>query len=123
VSDHDLVAVYALDALDDDERAAFEQHLADCATCRAELAELRVVTEELAVELSEAPPARLRADVLAQVARTPQESDAGSASEPERDRVVVNLADRRRRPALWVAVAVGVAAAAIIAVLGAQLST
>ena len=31
---HSLSGAYALDALDDDERADFEEHLARCATCR-----------------------------------------------------------------------------------------
>jgi len=30
---HALVGLYVVDALDDDERATFEAHLADCATC------------------------------------------------------------------------------------------
>ena len=36
---HDLTAGYALDALDPDERARYEEHLASCETCRAELQE------------------------------------------------------------------------------------
>ncbi len=38
---HDLVAPYALDALDDHERAAFERHLDECADCRAQLGSCR----------------------------------------------------------------------------------
>jgi hypothetical protein len=53
------------------------------------------------------------------VARTPQETTSRRRRRPT---VVVNLADRRRQPA-WVAVAVGVAAAAVIGVLGTQLSS
>jgi anti-sigma-K factor RskA len=34
---HDLTAAYALDALDADERDAFETHLRDCEECRAQL--------------------------------------------------------------------------------------
>ena len=37
---HDLSAAYALDALDDDERRAFEEHLAGCERCREEVAAL-----------------------------------------------------------------------------------
>ncbi len=37
---HEQVAAYALDALDDDERRAYEAHLAGCEQCRAELAGL-----------------------------------------------------------------------------------
>ena len=35
---HDLSAAYALDALDDDERRAYEDHLAGCERCREEVA-------------------------------------------------------------------------------------
>jgi anti-sigma-K factor RskA len=38
---HDLVALYALDALDAEERDSFERHLQDCAECEASLAENR----------------------------------------------------------------------------------
>ena len=34
---HDLAAPYALDALDDDDRRAFEAHLRECEQCRTEL--------------------------------------------------------------------------------------
>ena len=34
---HDLTAGYALDALDPDERARYEEHLASCERCRDEL--------------------------------------------------------------------------------------
>jgi anti-sigma-K factor RskA len=37
---HELLAAYALDALDADERRAFEEHLAGCEPCRADLAQL-----------------------------------------------------------------------------------
>ena len=37
---HELTAGYALDALDDDERRAYEAHLASCEPCRDELAGL-----------------------------------------------------------------------------------
>jgi anti-sigma-K factor RskA len=38
---HDLVAAYALDALDEDERERFDQHLAGCEECTEQLAALR----------------------------------------------------------------------------------
>ena len=38
---HKLTGAYAMDALDELERARFEQHLATCEDCRAEVAELR----------------------------------------------------------------------------------
>lgn len=61
---HALSGAYAVDALDDLERARFEEHLAACAECRAEVASLQDATLLLS-ELSEtAPPAALRAKIL-----------------------------------------------------------
>ena len=45
---HDLLAAYALDALDDDERERFERHLADCEECSEQLALLREPVAALA---------------------------------------------------------------------------
>ena len=45
---HELTAAYALDALDDDERAAYETHLRQCDDCRAELASLEDTVGALA---------------------------------------------------------------------------
>jgi anti-sigma-K factor RskA len=45
---HDLLAAYALDALDDDERERFERHLADCEECTDQLAMLREPVAALA---------------------------------------------------------------------------
>ena len=65
---HALSGAYALDALDDIERAGFERHLAICETCREEVASL----QEAAAVLSEAyemtPPAVLRERVMAEIA-------------------------------------------------------
>jgi anti-sigma-K factor RskA len=62
---HDLTAAYALDALDDDEVEAYERHLSQCETCRAELAELNESAAALAFgAVAPAPPARLRAAIL-----------------------------------------------------------
>jgi anti-sigma factor RsiW len=63
---HDAAAAYALDALDPAEHEEFEIHLATCADCRAEVAELREITSDLVLS-SDAPPPPpdLRASVLA----------------------------------------------------------
>ena len=60
---HELSGAYAVDALDDVERARFERHLADCSACRDEVESLSVAAAELSVTES-APPASLRASVL-----------------------------------------------------------
>ncbi len=69
---HALVGAYALDAVDDLERAAFDRHLAGCETCRAELDELRETAARLADTSWSVPPPRLRAEVLAAAGRTRQ---------------------------------------------------
>jgi anti-sigma-K factor RskA len=61
---HDLVAPYALDALDDDERERFERHLADCDQCRTQLAELQGAAAALAYAESREPPPELRERIL-----------------------------------------------------------
>lgn len=71
---HDLVAAYAVDALDGDERTQFQAHLEGCATCQAELTMLQPAVEELAGAVATPPPDRLRMSVLDAVAGTPQES-------------------------------------------------
>ncbi len=62
---HALVGAYAVDAVDDIERAAFERHLADCQACRLELASLHEAAATLATVEHVEPPARMREQVLA----------------------------------------------------------
>lgn len=64
---HALSGAYAVDALDDIERAAFERHLASCAECRAEVASLRETAVLLASIEETEPPPGLRARVLAEI--------------------------------------------------------
>lgn len=61
---HDLVAPYALNALDDQERAQFERHLAGCEDCQAQLAELQEAAAALAFAESREPPPELRERIL-----------------------------------------------------------
>lgn len=61
---HDLVAPYALDALDEDEREQFERHLAECEQCRTQLAELQGAAAALAYAESRDPPPELRQRIL-----------------------------------------------------------
>jgi anti-sigma-K factor RskA len=62
---HALSGAYAVDALDDIERAAFERHLAGCPDCRAEVAELREAAGMIAETTTATPPPELRDKVLA----------------------------------------------------------
>jgi anti-sigma-K factor RskA len=61
---HSLVGAYAVDAVDDAERARFEEHLATCAECRAEVESLRGAAAHLAASADTAPPASLKASLL-----------------------------------------------------------
>ncbi len=80
---HSLTGPYVLDALPGDERAAFEAHLADCAACRAEVAELTSAAARLGDAVAEPPPSRLKANVMSAVANTrqlpPRTEPAGAA--------------------------------------------
>src|SRR4249919_307967 len=64
---HSMVAPYALDALDDDERREFEGHLALCEPCREQLAGLREAAVSLAYGASgPQPPPELKDRILTQ---------------------------------------------------------
>ncbi len=66
---HHLSGAYAVDALDDDERTSFEQHLAVCADCRAEVAELSAAAHSLGSLTEATPSPALRASVLSGITR------------------------------------------------------
>jgi anti-sigma factor RsiW len=62
---HELTAAYALDALDDGERDAYEEHLAMCARCRDELGTLSEAAGSLAYGVhAPSPPPSLRGRIL-----------------------------------------------------------
>jgi len=66
---HDLTPAYALHALDEEERARYEEHLPRCERCRDELAVLTESAAALAWAVeAPPPPARLRARLLETVA-------------------------------------------------------
>ena len=52
---HGLSGAYAVDALDDVERAEFERHLAQCPECQAEVESLRAAAVELDPRDRDAP--------------------------------------------------------------------
>ena len=63
---HELSALYALDVLSDEERTRFEDHLAECERCRAELNGLRDAASSLAFAVEgPQPPVALRDRILA----------------------------------------------------------
>ncbi|HEY0165818.1 MAG TPA: anti-sigma factor [Jatrophihabitans sp.] len=104
-----LVGAYALDALDDDERAVFERHLQTCAECAEEVRGLRNAAAELSHLSEVSPPPQLRAAVLGAVAQSrplPPLVDSARA-----DNVVPLRRDRGK--SLWQGLAAACALAAI----------
>src|SRR5919201_5471321 len=64
---HDMLAPYALDALEEDERRTFERHLEECSECRDELPALADAAAALALAVDPAdPPPELRGRILAE---------------------------------------------------------
>lgn len=107
---HALSGAYAVHALDDLERAAFERHLAGCAACGDEVHGLREASSFLSGASEVPAPARLRARVLADVAVT-----RPLAPLTRHARVSSLGAHRARRRPLALLVA---AAAAVVAIGG-----
>jgi anti-sigma-K factor RskA len=86
----DTAGTYVLGALPDDEKDAFEAHLASCPACRAEAEELSVAVEALPVSApAMKPPPALKARIMAEVER--EAALLASASEPRAEQ-----APRRR---------------------------
>ena len=109
---HELTAGYALDALEPEERQAYEAHLEGCEQCRDELASFWQTTEALAVAASgPAPSGELRERILAEAR--------------EERRVVVPLESRRRRaaPVLGAVAAVAAVVALALGLWAAALSS
>ncbi|MFJ6699574.1 anti-sigma factor domain-containing protein [Streptomyces sp. NPDC091272] len=70
---HTLTGAYTLHALPDDERIAFERHLADCPSCAQEVSELASTAARLGRAMTETPPDRMKADVLRRITTERQE--------------------------------------------------
>jgi anti-sigma-K factor RskA len=99
---HELTAGYALDALDSDERRAYEEHLEGCERCQAELASFWEVTAAMALATSGPEPSvELRQRIIDQ-------------ARAERQNVIPLR--RRLRPVQTRVLAVAAAAAAIVAI-------
>lgn len=109
---HHLAAAYALDAVDERERAAFEAHYPSCEVCHADVLDFRATLTELAAGSAAAPPPALRDRVLAEIAQTRQLSPLLPAA-------VTELAERRRRRQRTIGGLLAVAAVAVAFVAGA----
>jgi anti-sigma-K factor RskA len=106
---HHLGAAYALDALDERERTAYEAHFGTCDICRTDVREYRAAAAELASLTATPPPPDVKARVMSEIATTRQLSPLPPS--------VVRLADRRPNRVMTVVLAV--AAAALFFVAGA----
>ncbi|MFE4579680.1 anti-sigma factor [Streptomyces chartreusis] len=105
---HWMTGAYALHALSDDEREAFERHLPACEPCEREATELRATAARLGLAVSMTPRTAMREQVLRRINAVRQETpDAGPAARPER-------AGARARPiSRWVLAACMAAVAAL----------
>jgi anti-sigma-K factor RskA len=92
---HDLTAAYALDALDEHDVRAYEEHLATCDRCREELATLTEASASLAYGVDAPAPAPELRERILETARAER----------------TNVVPLWRR---WAAPAAGIAAAAAI---------
>jgi anti-sigma-K factor RskA len=122
---HALSGAYAVDALDDIERAQFERHLAECETCRAEVMSLQEASSLLAETTTVEPSAELRERVLTGISNVrplPPEvptqddrgGDQGGDQSGDQSGAVTTLDSRRRRRVLPF-----LAAAAAVVAIGA----
>ena len=110
---HELTAAYALDALDPEERRAYEEHLPTCASCQEELGVLSETTEALAIGASgPAPSTALRERILSEVRAEPQVVVPFERPRP-----------RRLAPVLGVAAAVAAGVALAVGLWASQLSS
>jgi anti-sigma-K factor RskA len=104
---HHLAAAYALDALDDHEREAFESHYHSCEVCHTDVHDFRRTLTQVSSAMASPPPRSLKDRVLAEVSVTRQLSPSI---------VPIDLAAHRR--ARRVAVTFAAAAAVIALVVG-----
>lgn len=81
---HELAAFFALDALDPDERQAFERHLLGCEQCQVEISELSAGVGVLARATAEPAPEDMRAVVLGRIDADPESRLATVAALPRR---------------------------------------
>jgi hypothetical protein len=117
-----LLAAYALDAVDGDERHQVERYLERNPQARAEVAAYRETAALLAHAGADAPAGLWDRIAGAMEEEPPGLELPGSPDRPSVPAIVVPLAPRRRAISLRVAAVVGVAAAVVIALLGLQVA-
>jgi anti-sigma-K factor RskA len=112
---HALSGAYVVDALDQEEREAFERHLPRCLDCQAEVASLREATALMADDAALTPPDSLRTSVLAGIStiRPLPPEIAQPRTEESAPSNVVPMRRRRFRVASLVAAAAVAASVAV----------
>ena len=99
---NELTAAYALDALDDDETKAYEEHLAGCAICQDNLAALSGTMVQLAFAAPPVdPPPALRERILEAARAERHEPAPASRREPSFPRSRENVVPLRPRRTWW----------------------
>src|SRR5262245_23771883 len=98
---NELTAAYALDALDDDETKAYEEHLAGCTICQDNLAALSGTMVQLAFA---APPVDPRPELRERILAAARAERQAPAPQVEHDNVV-QLDSRRWRPSTRASIA------------------
>jgi anti-sigma-K factor RskA len=114
----ELLALEAVGALSDTERAELDDAIEGRPELRAELESLRGAAATMADAVSEPPPPSLRARVLEEIATTPQEPafpapESATVPEPPPAPVVPITSARHHRWVRWGAIAAAAAAAAV----------
>ena len=132
--EHTLAGAYALDALNPQDRATFERHLAGCEDCAQDIAGLREATARLATATAVTPPPGFRERVLAAAAGIRQQAPAEAGAGSPATAGTAARAGRRGTPgpASWlrwmarqrwrVRLAAAAGAAVTVAVLGAAVA-
>ncbi|GFH37543.1 anti-sigma factor [Streptomyces pacificus] len=122
---HSACGAYVLHALPEDERRAFEEHLASCAACAHEVAVLTESAARLAQPVMAEPPEHLRRRVQQRIAvtsqapyapRVPRERAEPETAPPVRPAAAEPVPSGIRRPPVPRLVRVALAACAALAV-------
>jgi anti-sigma-K factor RskA len=130
---HTLVGAYVMDAVPEDDRAAFERHVLGCEQCREDVRGLREATSRLGSAAAVLPRPELRDQTLQAAARIRQLPPvlAGGRDERRRGRGPTAIWRRMIRPAgsgrpgwlAWVAVCAAVILAATAIAFGLRMTS
>lgn len=114
---HDQLAAYALDALDESERSAFEAHLADCDDCRAGLEDFRRTAGLLSYGAETPPPPDALRERILEEARRERPTQSVVVLRPRR---ALRLTAMAAAAAAVIALGLGIWAATLASSLDAE---